>query len=177
MDLGALICTPRNPDCPRCPVEDRCQARQLGIQEQRPVRAPKRQTPHYTVTAAVIHRDGKVLIARRPQEGLLGGMWEFPGGKQQEDEDLPDCLGREIREELGAVIAVGRELGVYFHAYTHFKVTLHAFACKLVRGEPQPLEVSDLRWVTIAELPGFPMGKIDRMISADLSRMQGKGLQ
>jgi A/G-specific adenine glycosylase len=115
-----------------------------------------------------------VLIARRPQEGLLGGMWEFPGGKLQEGEDLPACLRREIREELGAEVAVGQELGVYFHAYTHFKVTLHAFECKLVQGEPQPLEASDLRWVTVAELPDFPMGKIDRMISDDLSRLQDR---
>ncbi len=177
MDLGATICTPRNPDCLHCPVEDLCQARQLGIQEQRPVLEPKRQTPHYIVTAAVIHRDGRVLITQRPAEGLLGGMWEFPGGKQQEGEDLPTCLRREIREEIGVEIAVGQELGIYFHAYTHFKVTLHAFECKLVQGEPQTIEVSDLHWVTISELPDYPMGKIDRMISDDLSRVYRKGLQ
>ena len=61
----------------------------------------KKPVPHYTVTAAVIWRDGLVLIARRPQKGLLGGLWEFPGGKREDGESLPDCLRREIREELG----------------------------------------------------------------------------
>ena len=79
-----------------------------------------------------------MLIARRPPHGLLGGMWEFPGGKQQEGEDLPICLQREIREELGVEIAVGRQVGVYRHAYTHFKVTLYAFKCTPVKESPSP---------------------------------------
>jgi A/G-specific adenine glycosylase len=79
MDLGATICTPRQPDCPHCPVNDLCAAYALGIQEQRPVLEPKPSLPHYTVAAAVIQRDGQVLIAQRPAQGLLGGMWEFPG--------------------------------------------------------------------------------------------------
>lgn len=170
MDLGSLICTPRSPDCQACPIEEGCQARALGVQEQRPVFLPKKSMPHYTVTAAVIRRDCLLLIAQRPADGLLGGMWEFPGGKLQEDEDLPTCLKREIQEELGVVIAVGEPLGVYEHAYTHFAVTLHAFSCLLVSGEPQPLEASDLRWVTCKELLDYPMGKIDRQISKDLMK-------
>jgi A/G-specific adenine glycosylase len=95
-------------------------------------------------------------------------MWEFPGGKQQEGEDLPACLRREILEELGARIEVGQELGVYQHAYTHFRVTLHAFFCTLLDGEPQPIEASQLLWVPPANLLSYPMGKIDRSISRDL---------
>jgi A/G-specific adenine glycosylase len=175
MDLGAMICTPRAPDCPHCPLFDFCQARMLGIQEARPVGLEKAPTPHYTVTAAVIHRNGRVLIAQRPSQGLLGGLWEYPGGKQQPGEDLPACLQREIEEELDASICVGAELGVYRHAYTHFRVTLHAFHCAL-KGEkqPRPLQAQDLRWVTLAELSGYPMGKIDRQITGDL---QANGLQ
>ncbi len=165
MDLGALICTPRDPACAICPLREICQARILGVQNERPVMEAKPPVPHYTVTAAVIWRDGRVLIAQRPQKGLLGGMWEFPGGKQQEGEDLPACLRREITEELGVEVAVGAPLGVYYHAYTHFRVTLHAFECSLVKGEPQAIEVNDLRWALPAELTGYPMGKIDRLIS------------
>jgi A/G-specific adenine glycosylase len=168
MDLGALICTPQNPVCPNCPLAFACQAHALGVQAQRPVLAPRPTVPHITVTAAIIQRQGQVLIAQRPPYGLLGGMWEFPGGKQQEGESLPDCLQREIKEELGAVVAVGAPAGVYRHAYTHFRLTLHAFHCRLLDGEPHPLEVAALRWISPAELPDYPMGKVDRQIARRL---------
>jgi A/G-specific adenine glycosylase len=168
MDLGSSVCTPKSPDCAHCPLEDACQAKVLGITEQRPVLLPKPAIPHHVVTAAVISRDGRVLIACRPPHGLLGGLWEFPGGKQQEGEDLPTCLRREIWEELGAEIEVDAQLGVYRHAYTHFRVTLYAFRCILVNGEPYPIQAAELRWVSPAELPQFPMGKIDRQISQTL---------
>jgi A/G-specific adenine glycosylase len=168
MDLGASICSPKSPACAQCPLEVDCQARLLGIQEQRPVFLPKPAIPHHIVTAAVIHRDDRVLIACRPAHGLLGGLWEFPGGKQQEGEDLPTCLRREIGEELGADIEVGEQLGIYQHAYTHFRVTLHAFHCTLLKGEPRPIQAADLCWVLPAELAQYPMGKIDRQISKTL---------
>jgi A/G-specific adenine glycosylase len=170
MDLGASVCLARQPRCPDCPLKEDCQAYHLGIQEQRPVLPARRATPHYIVTAAVIRRDGELLITRRPVKGLLGGLWEFPGGKLKEGEDLATCLRREIREELGVEIEVGDRLGVYKHAYTHFSVTLHAFACTLLAGEPQPLHASDLHWVRPAELPGHPMGKLDRQISFRLGQ-------
>jgi A/G-specific adenine glycosylase len=168
MDLGAGLCAPKSPDCPHCPVETGCQARALGIQELRPVRLPRPEIPHFVVTAAVIDRDGGVLIARRPAEGLLGGMWEFPGGKQKEGEDLPTCLMRELREELGVEVKVNEQVGVYRHAYTHFRLTLYAFRCRLLEGEPQPIQAEEVRWVLLNELSCYPMGKIDRQISKTL---------
>lgn len=169
MDLGATICTPRQPDCPNCPLVTHCEAYQLGVQEQRPVLTARETPPHYIVTAAVIQQGDRVLIAQRPADGLLGGLWEFPGGKIQPGEDLATCLRREIREELGAEIAVGGSLGVFRHAYTHFRVTLHAFHCRLAGGEPRPLEHRALAWVPPAELAVYPMGKLDRSISKQLS--------
>ena len=132
------------------------------------MRSPRKTIPHIHVAAAVIRRKGRVLIARRPSSGLLGGMWEFPGGKQQEGETLPEALEREIYEELGTAIEVGEPLGTYEHAYTHFKVTLTAFHCRLTGGEPQALEASELAWVKPAALGDYPMGNIDRRISRDL---------
>ena len=129
---------------------------------------PKPAIPHHVVTAAVIHRKTLVLITQRPPHGLLGGLWEFPGGKQMEGEDLPGCLRREIHEELGVEIQVGAMLGIYKHAYTHFRVTLYAFHCKLLTGKPQPLQVSEVAWVTTNDLSRYPMGKIDRQISQSL---------
>ncbi len=84
MDLGAAICLPHNPDCQHCPLKNLCKARMLGIQELRPALKPKYKIPHFIVTAAVIKRNGKILLAKRPSRGLLGGMWEFPGGKVEE---------------------------------------------------------------------------------------------
>ena len=174
MDLGASICTPHSPNCTNCPVASFCQAYALGVQEQRPILPARPAIPHYTVTAAVIERNGKVLIAQRPQQGLLGGLWEFPGGKQQPEETLPDCLMREITEELGVSVDIGSSFGVYRHAYTHFRVTLHAFCCNLAEGsQPQPLQVQELRWVYPVELMDYPMGKIDRQIATRILE-QGK---
>jgi len=169
MDLGTAICTPRAPACLICPLMALCQAQALGVQEERPILEARPAIPHYTVTAAVIQRNGTVLIARRPSKGLLGGLWEFPGGKVEPGEDLPTGLRREIQEELGVAIDVDQPFGVYAHAYTHFKVTLHAFTCSLVSGEPQPLEASELHWARPPELFDFPMGKIDRQIAARLN--------
>lgn len=175
MDLGSAICTPRTPACLICPLTTLCEARALGVQEERPVLEAKPVVPHYLVTAAVIYRDQQVLIAQRPAKGLLGGLWEFPGGKVEPGETLPECLQREIQEELGVNILVGDPLGVYQHGYTHFKVTLHAFACQLSDGkEPQAIQASEIRWVTIASLTDFPMGKIDRQIARCLIATQPK---
>jgi A/G-specific adenine glycosylase len=169
MDLGATVCTPRAPDCAACPVNDLCRAHALGVQEERPVLKPKPAPPHYTVTAAVIRREGKYLLARRPQKGLLGGLWEFPGGKVEAGESLESALRREIREELGVAIRVGEPFGVYRHAYTHFRFTLHAFVCYLNGDEPRALEAGGLSWVSPSELSAYPMGKVDRQIARRLT--------
>lgn len=170
MDLGASICTSRNPRCAECPLHDFCQAYALDVVEDRPVINTRPKVPHYKVTAAVIQRDEKVLIAQRPFDGLLGGLWEFPGGKLLPGEDLVSCLKREIREELDVDIRVGGSMGVYQHAYTHFRITLHAFACELNNGdEPSTKQVRDICWINPKALQDYPMGKIDRKIANRLT--------
>lgn len=170
MELGALVCTPSSPKCELCPLLENCQAYQEGVQEERPVRKAKAPIPHVQVTAAVFQKDHKVLLAKRPPGGLLGGMWEFPGGKQEEKESLPETLAREILEELQVQISVGEKIGVYQHAYTHYRVTLHAFCCSLQSEEFQPTYHTALDWVPISSLPDYPMGKLDRLISKEISR-------
>jgi len=169
MDLGATICTPSSPNCIDCPLTLICEARRLGIQSQRPVMSEKKPIPHLIVVAAVIHKGIQVLIARRPSKGLLGGLWEFPGGKVEAGESMQEALMREIKEELGTEILVHKQLGTYKHTYTHFKVTLQAFHAELNGSEPSALEASEIRWVEPTQLNDFPMGKIDRMISNDLN--------
>jgi len=168
MDLGATICLPRAPLCSACPVSEICRARQLDLQEARPILNKKPSIPHYMVAAAVVVKEHMAFLAQRPVDGLLGGLWEFPGGKLQEGEDLKTCLKREIMEELGVDTEVGSPFGVYKHAFTHFRITLHAFCCHFVNGVPRPMEAQDIRWVPMNELHSYPMGKIDRQIAKQL---------
>jgi A/G-specific adenine glycosylase len=165
MDLGATVCTPRGPACERCPLSTHCLAFKRDLQDQRPVRSEKRKIPQFHAAAGVIGRDGKVLIARRPEGKLLGGLWEFPGGRQEPGETLEECLMREMREELDIQVEVGPSLGTYAHAYTHFRIQVHAFACTLPHGDPTLLEHEALAWVVPSDLANYPMGKIDRAIS------------
>lgn len=175
MELGRRICTPRSPDCAACPLAEYCEATRLGVQESRPVRQPKAKTPHYDVTAAVITgADGRLLIAQRPLDGMLGGLWEFPGGKRQPGESLAACLRREIREELDIEVEVGEQLATVKHAYTHFRITLYAFACRHVEGTPQAIGCADWTWVTRDELERYAFPATDRQIIAVL---RGEGGQ
>lgn len=168
MDLSAMVCLPRSPRCAVCPLSGSCQAHQQGVTGAFPRRQPKPAVPTWTVCAAILREGDTVLLARRPAEGLLGGLWEFPGGKRETGESLEECLKREIREELGIGITVGEEIGIFRHAYTHFRVQLHAFIVEIVRGTPQPLAAPELCWAKIADLETFPMGKIDRLIARQL---------
>ena len=105
------------------------------------------------------------MIGRRPESGLLAGLWEFPGGKCWRREAAGTCLRRELREELGVEVEVGTSLGIFRHSYTHFHVTMHAFECRLVRGRPRANEHTDLRWVAPARLAAYPMGRVARRIA------------
>jgi A/G-specific adenine glycosylase len=165
MEFGATVCVPRNPDCLTCPLSGSCRARQAGRQMELPQKPLRKALPHYDVSAAVILRaDRRILIARRPLKGMLGGLWEFPGGKRQEGESLQQCLQREILEELGAEISVGEELVCIRHSYSHFRISLYAFLCRLTNGQPRPLEAPELRWVWPHELPEFAFPVTDQKI-------------
>ncbi len=165
MDLGAQVCLPRRPRCEVCPLRPRCRAKIRGVQEARPVRTRKAPAPQRIATAGVIRQRGRVLIGRRPEGSLLGGLWEFPGGKCWRRETAGACLRRELREELGVDVEVGTPLGIFRHSYTHFSVTMHAFECRIRRGRPRAAEHTALRWVTPARLPAYPMGRVARRIA------------
>jgi len=170
MDLGATVCTAKSPACRECPLRTTCLAFALGLQQQRPVVTRRALTPHYDVTAAIIRRNGRVLIARRPADKLLGGLWEFPGGKARPGESLAACLKRELREELGIVVRVRERVAALNHAFSHFRITLHVFECELKRGGPRALQVSDFKWVYPPQLERYPMGKADRTIARRLAK-------
>jgi A/G-specific adenine glycosylase len=175
MDLGAMVCTPRKPRCADCPLVQVCRAYALDDPEGYPPRVRRAPTPHYDVAAGVIWRgdpqaaEGRMLIAQRPLDGLLGGLWEFPGGKQEAGETLPECLRRELREEMDIQVEVGRRLTTVRHAFTHFRITVHAFECCYLSAEdPKSIGVRDWRWVRPAELDDYAFPVVDRKIIAVL---------
>jgi A/G-specific adenine glycosylase len=179
MELGALVCTPQSPRCLLCPLQDLCASAARGTQADRPVMPPRKRTPHYDVAAGVIWQGepyaSPLLLAQRPHKGLLGGLWEFPGGKlEASDADLAACLRREIQEELGINIAVGEPITVVQHAYTHFRITLHALHARHVNGEPQPIGCADWRWAPLADVELYPLAVTDRKILAAVLRNERK---
>jgi len=166
IELGATVCTPRRPSCPQCPLLDHCGAYAEGEQERLPLRRPRRKPPHYDVAAAVTQGgDGTVLVAQRNLDDMLGGLWEFPGGKCEDGETLEACLTREMEEELGVTVDAGERLIVVEHAYTHFSITLHAYWCELIEGEPRCIDCAQTRWVPPAALASLPMSVADRKVA------------
>ncbi|MDE3091163.1 MAG: A/G-specific adenine glycosylase, partial [Chloroflexota bacterium] len=155
MDLGATVCAPRRPACAVCPLNRGCAARQLGIQERLPAKRKKKTLPHYQVAVGIIWKRGRVLIAKRFAKDLLGGLWEFPGGHQERNESLARCVRREVKEELGIAVKVGREFAVVEHAYSHFSITLHAFHCRWLRGRPRAISCAAWKWVTPRDLSHY----------------------
>jgi A/G-specific adenine glycosylase len=147
MDLGSQLCTPGSPACAGCPAAAACLALARGTVAERPPVRRRGPLPHRVVATAVVWRGGRVLITRRPAEGLLGGLWEFPGGKVEEGETPREAARRELAEELGIEVEVGDPLGTVEHAYSHFRITLHAYHARLVAGEPRPAAADALAWV------------------------------
>ncbi len=165
MDLGATVCLPRNPLCDRCPWQSHCHAHNQGIQTTLPMTETRAPIPRKIIGVAVIWNEtGQILIDRRKADGLLGGLWEFPGGKVEPGETIPTCIQREIQEELGIEIEVGDRLIVVDHTYSHFHVTLNVHHCKHLSGDPQAIECDEIRWVELADLDNYPFPKANLQI-------------
>ena len=170
MELGATVCTPSTPACPGCPLRDGCQAYAEGRPEAYPVSAKKPPVPHYDVAVGLVFDEGgEVLIQRRREDGLLGGLWEFPGGKREEGEALEATCRRELQEELGIEVEVEAPFGRIDHAYTHFKITLHAFRCRLRKGTPTAKEGQPLRWVGLGDLDQYAFPRANRRLIEQLN--------
>lgn len=175
MDLGATVCTPKNPACLVCPWRSHCKAYNLGVQSELPMSETRTAIPHKVIGVAVIWKDQRILIDRRKPEGLLGGLWEFPGGKLEPGETIEECIQREIREELAIDIAVGEQLIVVDHTYTHFRVTLNVHHCQYLAGEPQANECDEIRWVAVDELSDYPFPKANIKIIEALRSVSFSG--
>ena len=177
MDLGASVCTPRNPSCGVCPWQGHCAAYAAGDPAAYPVKDAPRELPFQVIgVGVVLNDDGAVLIDQRLNEGLLGGLWEFPGGKQEPGEAMAATISRELREELAIEVEVGEELISLEHAYSHKKLRFVVHLCRWLSGDPQPLASQQVRWVRPEQLGDFPFPAANaRIIAALLERLGQPG--
>lgn len=125
------------------------------------------------VAAALVFRDGKLLITQRYAEAHLGGLWEFPGGKREAGETFEACLERELREELGIEAEVGRLLESLDHQYKDRAVHLRFFHCRWLRHEPRALGCADFAWIGREELKRYEFPAADARLIEMLGREKG----
>ncbi len=165
MELGATVCTPKKPACPVCPLRVVCAAFARGTPEAFPVVSARRAVPQALVAVALITDDaGRVLMQRRPENVMLGGLWEFPGGKVEPGETPPEACAREVREELGVEVEVGAAVAVVDHTYSHLRVRIHAFRCRLASGKPRTVTGEPMRWLAPDEMADVAVPRASRKI-------------
>jgi A/G-specific adenine glycosylase len=174
MELGALVCLPRNPACDQCPVRDGCRARAAGTVSQRPVAIKKPDKVDIIMACGIIAHQGKLYIQQRQADDVWGGLWEFPGGRLEQGESPAEAARREIAEETEFQVAELRPFASVSHCYSKYRVKLHAFSCRLAEGQqPQPtLHAADqFCWVSREELDSYAFSSGCRKL---ISRMAAK---
>lgn len=155
MDLGATVCAPRQPQCSACPLEKLCRARALGLETQLPLPAVRKKGPEI-VQAALLWRDcsGRFRVCRRPYQGLLGGMWEFPTVEIVEGEDPAHAVCRFLQQS--GVDAEPEEVGRLRHVYSHFRLDLRLFGV-VAPAAGSVVQSDDCRWLEAEELSGLAL--------------------
>jgi len=164
MELGATVCTPKNPECTNCPLQKQCEVFKAGDPTTLPIKAKKKSRPHHTMSGGIVWRDNQVLITQRPENGLLGGLWEFPAGTQQSGESLQDTCIRGIKETVGIEATVQDRFRTVKHAFTHFSITLHTFQCRYTKGKARHLTCGHLAWVPLSDLNTYAFSRTSRRL-------------
>ncbi len=166
MELGATVCVPRSPRCGECPVRGGCLAFARGTQDQRPLPKKAKPLPHEDTVSAVVEHEGRLLLARRPTDARLGGMWAFPAVVRERGEGTAAAAERAVREGLGVEARAGEEIGRVAHGFTHVRVTYHAVRCAHLSGEPRALRYDAWAWAAPEELDGYALPVAQRKIAA-----------
>jgi A/G-specific adenine glycosylase len=154
-----MICTPKDPQCPLCPLHNFCKSRAAGSQERFPFKATKKKIPHREAVAAVIVKDGRVLLKQRPPRGLLGGLWEFPNWQMAEKKDVERYLRKKIKSDTGMTVQSTEPVGPFKQTFSHFKLTLQVYRCRVSGGK------EDGGWVRTTDLHLLPMSRMHRKIT------------
>ena len=171
MDLGSIVCKPRNPHCCNCPWNGYCIVYSSKQAKNFEVKHAGKILPFQVIGVGIVfNAAGQVLIDQRLEHGLLGGMWEFPGGKQEPEEDIEETIIRELKEELAIEVEVGEQLISLEHSYTHKKLCFIVHICMWKSGEPQPLESQQCLWVNPSDLMNYPFPAANSKIISALNK-------
>ncbi|MHB1349621.1 MAG: A/G-specific adenine glycosylase [Desulfobulbaceae bacterium] len=178
MEMGALVCTPRNPDCPGCPVQGRCAAFRNGTVALRPVLKPRPERIEIVMACAIVEHEGKMFIQQRLENDVWGGLWEFPGGRLKDGESPEAAAGRELHEETEIRASDFRPFATVVHHYTRYRVTLHSYFCR-AEGRPRPRlhAASRYRWAALPELSRYAFPSGHRQLIARMKTMGLPGSQ
>jgi A/G-specific adenine glycosylase len=168
MELGATVCTPRHPACEACPLRDHCRARVLGLTAELPEGRGRKTPVDVTVAAALVEKDGRVLLVRRPEGRLLGRMWEVPQ-TSLESRGLAD-LTRELEERHGLRVVPGALAVRARHAITFRRITLEGYRARL--RPPVPVDPERFLWAKPEEVRGLPISSSTRKLLAGLRSPQ-----
>jgi A/G-specific adenine glycosylase len=174
MELGATVCTPNKPMCGNCPLSSGCIANVTASTDMIPYKTPAKKIPHHHIGVGIIrNHDNRLLIALRPEDGMLGGLWEFPGGKKEKGESIDHTIKRELKEELGVNVMVLDKFMDLKHTYSHFKITLHAYWCRLEPENQTPIPKSsqEIRWVQPSRLNEYPFPKANKVLTEQLQKL------
>ena len=159
MDLGREICKPKKPKCTDCPVKKFCIAFNNQLIDKFSIKTKTKKIPAFDVSVGLIIKNNHILISKRKKNGLLGGLWELPGGKLMKNENFIDCLNREIEEELAIKIKIIKTIGTIKHQYSHFKINMRGFQCKIKSGTPKPLASDSIKWINFNEIKKYAFPK------------------
>ena len=176
MDLGTIICTSKKPSCSSCPIQNFCIAYSKYDPHDFPPKAMNKINPLQEVgIGLVFNKNGELLIDQRLESSSMGGMWEFPGGKKTSIESIEETIEREIKEELGIVVNVGKRLLTFEHTYSHKKINFTVHLCEWKSGEPKPLASQKFLWVSPDKLVNFPFPAANSKIIYELYKYLGIG--
>ena len=156
MDLGRLICKPKNPDCESCPINSNCTALKEDLVSQIPVRAKKSKIPHYKTVVGIIEKNKKILLCKRNKQGLLGGMWELPNGRIEPKETQTKALKR-VMSNFGFDYNSQNYLGSANHQYSHFSIEQKGYKCDYKSGDLVSEDHSEYKWININEKSKYPI--------------------
>jgi A/G-specific adenine glycosylase len=165
MELGALVCTPRQPRCERCPLAKFCAACKQGLQRSIPRPARPKVTTELKEVAVVPWRGDKVLLVQRPPQGRWAGMWEFPHGELEKGETFAGAARRILRQRTALTGRLGTELAVIRHGITRFRITIAAFEARQVRGRFRSEFYTAGRWLSPGRLRSYPLSTPQRRLA------------
>ena len=159
MELGAMVCRPKQPKCLACPQQAYCLAYKVNKTGQFPRKNKKKPLPEYALAVGVVKKKGKLLIIRRPEKGLLGGLWEFPNGRIESSENPEEACLRYMKTEVNITADIDAFVTRIKHAYTHFKITMDVYVCRFVAGRVHLNGPAAFRWINLDEISTYPLPK------------------